>query len=148
MRHLYISRKIKLMSMDVLGSSSTWNCRILNCFDFFSTAPACIKQQQIFKIQNSTRPNRWANKDIYSFFFMMGILFQFLFFLILQKTDACKKPEFTIPHYTGGEDDWSSGGEDWRQSFTMHIVTSHLKHSVVKGNLNKTDKNNYHSMKA
>jgi len=30
----------------------------------------------------------------------------------IQKTDACKKPEFTIPHYTGGEDDWSSGGED------------------------------------
>ena len=33
-------------------------------------------------------------------------------FALLQKTDACKKPEFTIPHYTGGEDDWSSGGEE------------------------------------
>ena len=27
-------------------------------------------------------------------------------------TEAVKKPEFTIPHYTGNEDDWSSGGED------------------------------------
>jgi len=30
----------------------------------------------------------------------------------VQKTDACKDPAFTIPHYTGNEDDWSSGGED------------------------------------
>ena len=44
------------------GSSSIWTCRILN-FEFcifvliFSTAPAWRKQQQIFDIQNSTRPN-------------------------------------------------------------------------------------------
>ena len=30
----------------------------------FYTAPACRKQQQIFDIQNSTRPNWWATKDI------------------------------------------------------------------------------------
>ena len=58
----------------------------------------------------------------------------------MQKTDACKKPEFTIPHYTGGEDDWSSGGEDWRPNFMMLIITSHLKHSMAKDNLNKAKK--------
>ena len=40
-----------------------------------------------------------------NFWILIGTIF-------LQKTDACKDPAFTIPHYTGNEDDWSSGGED------------------------------------
>ena len=31
----------------------------------FSTVPACGKQQQIFKFQNSTHPNRWAAEDMF-----------------------------------------------------------------------------------
>ena len=48
---------------NVLGSSLIWMCWISNiCFDFFLTTIACRKTTTIFL--NSTRPNRWATKDI------------------------------------------------------------------------------------
>ena len=36
-------------------------------FWFFQTAPAWGKHQQLTNIRNSTRPNRWATKDIKQF---------------------------------------------------------------------------------
>ena len=46
----------------VLGSSSILTCRISKiCFDFFNYT--CLKKT-IANIRNSTRPNRWATKDI------------------------------------------------------------------------------------
>ena len=48
----------------ILGSSSIWTYRILNiCFVYFSCA--CL-YKQTKNIRNSTRPNRWATKDISS----------------------------------------------------------------------------------
>ena len=41
------------------GSVEFW---IGTCFDF-STVSVCRKQKQIFDIQNSTGPNRWAAED-------------------------------------------------------------------------------------
>ena len=57
------SQKIFFLSY-VLDSSSIWTCRIMNykfwifVLIFLTAAPACRKQQQMFKIQNSTCPSR------------------------------------------------------------------------------------------
>ena len=51
----------------VLGISSIWLFWIFVLI-FFSTAPACRKQQQVFDIQNLTHPNRWAAENIGSIF--------------------------------------------------------------------------------
>ena len=54
--------KDKEMKTFVLGTSSIWTCRILNiCFDFFMCT--CLYKTTT-NIQNSTRPNRSATKDI------------------------------------------------------------------------------------
>ena len=62
----YFSKFLRMNDCYILGSSLIWTCQILNFeyFLIFYTAPACRKHQQIFDIQNATRPNGWSAEDI------------------------------------------------------------------------------------
>ena len=53
---------LNLMSLDLDLQVSNFEFWIFVLI--FSTAPACRKQQQMYEIQNSTCPNRWATKNI------------------------------------------------------------------------------------
>ena len=76
-----------------LGKSN-WCPRQLGLVEFwilkkkkylFSTAPACIKQQKIFKIQNSILPNRWATELL---FIWWGFFFKLIYYFYRKQMPA------------------------------------------------------------
>ena len=62
------------LNKNVLGSPSIWMCQIMNfhyLFCFLFTVPACIRQQQIFNLQN------WTHQEHKDYSFLLFDLLSF-----------------------------------------------------------------------